>query len=133
MIQGHCECKRVSYKVDCEISDFSHCHCSQCRRLSGAAYASFAGVSKSGFSYLSGELDIHRYASSPSHRRIFCSHCGSNIGVDLDSEPESIYLCMGSMDGTLELPKGYHIYVDSKASWHTIGDDLEQFSEDSEG
>ena len=28
-------------------SDFSHCHCSQCRRLHGAAFASFAGVPRS--------------------------------------------------------------------------------------
>ena len=41
MIQGHCECKRVSYQADCEISDL--CHCSQCRRLHGAVYATFAG------------------------------------------------------------------------------------------
>lgn len=128
MITGHCECGRIKYSAQGPVEDFSHCHCSQCRRLSGAAYASFAGVAKSGFSYLSGESDVQRYASSASHRRFFCGHCGSNIGVDLDDEPDSIYLAMGSLDGTLELPKGYHIYVDSKASWHAIGDDLPQFS-----
>lgn len=130
MINGHCECGRISYTAHGPVEDFSHCHCSQCRRLTGAAYASFAGVRKSGFSFLTGESDIQSYDSSPSHRRLFCPHCGSSIGVDLTSEPESIYLCMGTLDGTLELPQGYHIYVDSKATWHTITDDLEQFSQD---
>jgi hypothetical protein len=127
MINGHCECGRVSYQADGEISDFSHCHCSQCRRLHGAAFASFAGVAKDGFSYLSGESDVKVYQSSPSHDRVFCGTCGSNIMVALDSEPEQLYLCMGTMDGNLALPPGYHIYVGSKASWHDITDDLPQF------
>jgi hypothetical protein len=127
MIKGHCECGRVSYQADAEISDFSHCHCSQCRRLHGAAFASFAGVPKDSFSYLSGAADIKIYQSSPSHDRVFCATCGSNILVALDSEPEQLYLCMGTMDGDLALPPGYHIYVGSKASWHDITDDLPQF------
>jgi hypothetical protein len=132
MIKGHCECGRVSYQADGEISDFSHCHCSQCRRLHGAAFASFAGVPKDGFSYLSGAADIKTYQSSPSHDRVFCGNCGSNILVALHSEPEQLYLCMGTLDGDLALPPGYHIFVGSKASWHEISDDLPQFEANAE-
>lgn len=132
MITGHCECGLIRYAAQGPVEDFSHCHCSQCRRLSGAAYASYAGVSKNGFNFLSGESETHSYASSPSHRRIFCGHCGSNIGVELQTEPDTIYLCMGSVDSAPELPEGYHIYVDSKASWHTITDELRQFPKDSD-
>ena len=53
MINGHCECGRVRFEVDGEIEDYSHCHCSQCRRMHGAAFATFAGVARSGFRYLS--------------------------------------------------------------------------------
>ena len=87
MIQGHCECKRVSYEADCEISDLSHCHCSQCRRLHGAAYATFAGVDTEKFRYLSGEEDIKTYASSHDHDRVFCGNCGSNILVSVEGFP----------------------------------------------
>jgi hypothetical protein len=51
MIHGRCECGRIRYEVDGDIEDFSHCHCSQCRRLHGAAYATFAGVSRDKFRY----------------------------------------------------------------------------------
>ena len=132
MIKGHCECGRVSYEADGEISDFSHCHCSQCRRLHGAAYASFAGVAREDFRYTSGESDVKVYASSPSHERLFCAECGSNILVALESEPDQLYLSMGALDGDLSLPRGYHIYVGSKATWHEITDDLPQFDADSE-
>ena len=127
MITGHCECGKITYQVDGEINDFSHCHCSQCRRLHGAAFATFAGVEKKDFSYLSGENALASYASSPSHQRVFCQNCGSNILVGLTNEPEALYLSMSAIVGNPVCPTGYHIFVGSKAPWHRIDDELEQF------
>ncbi len=129
MIRGHCECKRVSYQADCEISDLSHCHCSQCRRLHGAAYATFAGVEGGKFRYLSGEKDIKTYASSDDHERVFCGNCGSNILVSVDGDPGILYLSMGAVYGNPSHPEAYHIYVGSKAPWHEIIDDCVQHDE----
>lgn len=127
MINGHCECGRVTFEVDGEIEDYSHCHCSQCRRMHGAAFATFAGVARSGFRYVSGESDVTTYASSEALDRIFCSHCGTNILVSPKNEPAAIYLSMGAIEGDPPRPPGYHIYVGSKAPWYEIEDDLPQF------
>ncbi len=129
MIQGHCECKRVSYQVDGEITEFSHCHCSQCRRLHGAAFATYAGVEKDKFRYLSGEEDLRKYASSDDHERVFCGNCGSNILVRLDGYPDYLYLAMGAVDGNPAHPEAYHIFVGSKAPWYEITDDFAQYEE----
>ena len=129
MIEGHCECKRVSFQADCEISNFSHCHCSQCRRLHGAAYATFSGVKTDKFEYLSGEEDIKIYNSSDDHERVFCANCGSNILVKVDGYPDDLYLSMSAIDGNPSLPEAYHIFVGSKAPWHEITDDLPQYDE----
>jgi len=130
VITGHCECGAVSYQADSEITDFSHCHCSMCRRLHGAAFATFAGVTRDGFSYLSGESELRHYASSASHDRVFCGRCGSNILVSLEADPDMLYLAMGTVDGDPPLPPGYHFYVDSKAPWYTILDSLPQYPGD---
>ena len=130
MLRGFCECRRVQFEVDGEINDFSHCHCSQCRRLHGAAYATFAGVARDQFRYVSGEDAIKSYASSESHERIFCGECGSNILVALDDDSENFYLSMSTLEGDPLCPAGYHIYVGSKAAWHEINDDLAQYEED---
>lgn len=63
MVNGYCECRRVSFDVDSDINDFNHCHCSQCRRLHGAAYATFAGVSRASFRYVADQDDSSTYAS----------------------------------------------------------------------
>jgi hypothetical protein len=127
MINGRCECQRVRFQVDGEINDYSHCHCSQCRRLHGAAFASYAGVERTALKYLSGESQISSYASSDSHQRLFCKNCGSNILVSLTEEPDALYLAMGVIDGSPKLPPAYHIYMGSKAPWYEFDNRGEQY------
>lgn len=129
MFKGRCECGNVTFEVDGDITDFSHCHCSQCRRLHGAAYATFAGVKNEDFRYTRSGDSLGSYASSASHKRLFCSNCGSNIGVQLTDEPDMLYLSMGAVDGDPPRPDAYHIFVGSKAPWHTILDTAPQFEE----
>lgn len=33
MIHGHCECGNVEFEISGKNVDYSHCHCSQCRRI----------------------------------------------------------------------------------------------------
>ena len=33
MIKGRRGCGKVGYEVDGDLVDFSHCHCSKCRKL----------------------------------------------------------------------------------------------------
>lgn len=127
MFSGRCECGQIEYRVDGEINDFSHCHCSQCRRLHGAAFGSYAGVERDDFQYLKGESALASYASSATHQRLFCSNCGSNIMVTLTAEPDAFYVAMGTIDGNPSLPPGYHIFVGSKAPWFEITDSLPQY------
>lgn len=127
MITGHCECGRIRFEVDGDITDFSHCHCSQCRRLHGAAYATFAGVERNRFRYLCGESDLRVYASSPRNNRVFCGVCGSTILVDPQDEPDALYLSMSTVEGDPPHPAAYHAYVGSRAPWHEITDDSPQY------
>ena len=128
MIDGNCECGRVRFEADGEIVDFCHCHCSQCRRLHGAAYATFAGVTREQFRYVAGADELSVYASSRHNDRVFCGVCGSAILVESKRYPEYLYLSMSTVRGDPPRPAGYHQYVDSKAPWHVINDDLEQYA-----
>ena len=127
MITGRCECQRITFQVDGEINDYSHCHCSQCRRLHGAAFASYAGVDLASLKYLSGQSELSSYASSDNHRRLFCKNCGSNILVALTEEPDALYLAMGVIDGNPKLPPAYHIFMGSKAPWYEWDNRGEQY------
>ena len=127
MIKGRCECGEVQYEVNAEISDLSYCHCTQCRRLHGAAFAAYGGIPRDRFRYLSGEGDLKRYASSPEIDRVFCGICGSNILADFKPEPEVMFVSMGTMNGNPKCPPAYHQFVASKAPWYEICGDLAQY------
>jgi len=129
VIKGKCECGKVQYEVAAEITEFSHCHCSQCRRLHGAAFASFGQVPRNKFRYESGEPNLKTYASSDEIDRVFCGNCGSNILADYKPEPDVLYVTMGTIDGNPNCPPGYHMFVGSKAPWYLIGDDLPQYDD----
>ena len=124
MVTGRCECGKVQYEVSGNITDFSHCHCSQCRRLHGAAFATFGGVQRGSFRYLKGETSVKVYASSETSDRVFCENCGSNILVDYKPEQDFLYITMGTVDDEPECPAAYHQFVESKAPWYEICDNL---------
>ena len=122
MIQGGCLCGRVSYEADGAISDLSHCHCSMCRKLHGAAFATFAGVARDRFRWSAGDENLGTYASSDKTDRKFCKVCGSQLAVFYKPDPDLVYLTMGTVDGEPDCPPDYHQFSGSKAPWHEITD-----------
>ena len=122
MIQGGCQCGKVNYEADSAISDLSHCHCSMCRKLHGAAFVTFAGVASDTFRWSAGEDVLSTYASSDKIDRVFCSNCGAQLVVFYKPEPDVLYLTMGTVDGSPKCPPDYHQFSGSKAPWHEITD-----------
>jgi hypothetical protein len=129
MFEGACLCGEVRYRVDREIEELSHCHCSMCRQLHGAAFGTYAGEKSAGFHWLSGASKVKSYTSSPGVKRTFCAICGSTLQALFDTSPEMVYLTMGTVQGNPVHPEPFHIFVGSKAPWFTITDDYPQYDE----
>ncbi len=129
MITGKCECGAVQYEVAGEPSEYCHCHCSICRRLHGAAFVSWAGAARKEVTFVSGESSLKRYSFSEKSDSLYCEDCGSRLFVDVKSEPDMLYIAMGTLDGDVTLPPGFHQFVGSKAPWFEITDDLPQHDE----
>lgn len=98
-----------------------------CRRIHGAAFGTYGAVPKENFRWASGVDSVKTYVSSATLDRTFCSNCGSTLQAILMSEPEVIYLTLGTTDGDPECRPDCHIFVGSKAPWHEITDDLRQY------
>ena len=132
MITGGCECGAVKYNVDGELADYSHCHCSICRRLHGAAFVTWGGVSRDEFKYMSGEENLKRYAFTENSDSIFCDICGSRLLVDYKPDADVLYITLGTVEGDVKCPPGSHQFVGSKAPWFEITDDLPQYETESD-
>lgn len=78
MITGGCLCGRVRFEVD-DVIALTHCHCAICRKISGAAFATYAHVAATKFRLVAGENAIAQYELSPGSHRKFCRVCGSAV------------------------------------------------------
>ena len=129
-IHGSCLCKEVEYEIAGSPAQAGHCHCSMCRKWSGSALLTFAGVELRDFRWIRGEDLIARFPSSSGFARVFCGRCGSNLAAwPTDPAAEQIWIMMGTLDGDPGLKPSAHIFVGSKAPWFDIADALPQHPE----
>ena len=119
--QGSCLCSAVRYALLTAPKAVSHCHCSQCRKGHGAAFASYANVPRSALRMLSGSASITSYASSESVLREFCAHCGSTLFWSrTDGEfSDWVSIALGTLDTPFTPPKQQHLHVASSVHWYT--------------
>jgi len=124
MITGRCQCAAVCYEVSGDLVEFSHCHCSICRRIHSAPFVTWGGVLRDEFTVTAGEDNLAVYAFSDRADSVFCKTCSSTVFVDFKTEPDRLYITLGTVDGDIDCPDGFHIFVRNKAPWYEIGDDL---------
>ena len=128
MIKGSCLCGKVEYELAEKGLFINNCHCSQCRKMSGAAFGSFLHINGDYFKWLKGEELIQVYNPSPDIFRAFCKTCGSCIPAILE-EHNHVIVPAGTLDDGPDLEPVVNIFVGSKASWYTITDNLPSYEE----
>jgi len=127
MIEGSCLCGRVRFRLAVRPQFINHCHCSLCRKASGAGFGTFVHADGRQFAWLSGEGAIQAYESSPGNFRPFCRVCGSRVPV-LEDEGREVIIPAGTLDTDPALRPIVHFHVASKAPWSVLADGLPQFA-----
>lgn len=102
-LEGGCLCGRIRYQLSRTPTDVAHCHCSLCRKASGAPVVTWATVPREDVT-LAGEPAWFR--SSPAARRGFCPACGTQLFFALDAEapatrPDAPLPASGEIDVTV--------------------------------
>ena len=67
---GSCLCGGVRYEVNGPLKAMAYCHCVQCRKASGADFATNASVATEDFKLLSGAELLSEFESSPGNFRV---------------------------------------------------------------
>jgi hypothetical protein len=127
MLEGGCLCGGVRFRIDGKLGPAGYCHCKQCQRASGSAFASNAPVRTRYFAFRAGAELVTEYESSPGKYRAFCRRCGSPVYSCRDSEPELRRIRLGTLDGDPGRRPLAHVWVSAKAPWYEIRDALPQF------
>jgi hypothetical protein len=121
---GGCACGAVRYELRGEPFDTGWCHCTTCRRLSGAPACAFSTVRVEDFVLTRGEDRLGTFHSSNFGRRRFCRMCGTQLTIQLDHQPETIDFPIGSLDDPDAVVPAFHIFYASKVAWFETADDL---------
>jgi hypothetical protein len=124
MLTGSCLCRAVRYEVRGRIGPVGNCHCADCRKAQGAAFATNGPVRTTYFTLVSGSEHVAEYESSPGKFRCFCRSCGSPLWSRRDAAPDELRLRLGLLDGDPGRRPLAHVWVAEKAPWHEITDAL---------
>jgi hypothetical protein len=104
-----------------------NCHCSQCRRATGAAFKPFGGIEIEKFKITQGADQLVRYGDGIDYD-LHCGKCGSLIH-SVVRDGAYAHVTYGTLTDAPSLAPAEHIFVGSKAPWFTIADDLPQHLE----
>lgn len=131
-LRGECLCGSVQYMVSDEFEYALNCHCSQCRRATGSAFKSLAGIQRSKLYLKKGNDCLLIYGDEQASHDVHCRQCGSLL-LSVVRSGAYVHLAMGSLLDEPSIKPSMHIFVASKAPWHEITDGLPQHSEFPQG
>ncbi len=123
-IHGGCLCGAVRYEVTGEPYNVTHCHCTDCRRCSGAAFVTWASFRRSEFRFTEGEPRVVSWAG---RLRSFCGACGTPLTFITAPQAEEIDVTVCSFDHPDKVSPAGHTWVDDRLPWIQLTDELPKY------
>ena len=122
-LHGSCLCGGVRFEVTAPFRWANHCHCSRCRKHSGAFGGTQGRVPRDGFRLLAGEELIRVFKPDDGRVKAFCSVCGSSLFGAEWPEGDEVAIRLGSLDADPGIRPQFHTFVASRAPWDDIPND----------
>ena len=94
ILRGGCQCGAVRYEARGQPYHRTVCHCTTCRRTSGAPMVGWFSVAAAGFRFTQGQP--RRFRSSAQALRSFCGDCGTPLTYEYGEK--HIGLTIGALD-----------------------------------
>ena len=124
-IRGSCLCGEVAYEISPPFEMFVNCHCSRCRKSSGAAFTTNAVVAPDAFRWTRGQDQTARFdlPSARSFATAFCRTCGSPL-PHFTRSGRQVIIPGGSFDDDPGVTASLHECWSSRAPWYRHGSDI---------
>lgn len=125
VFEGGCLCGAVRYRATSSPIRGVICHCSMCRRHSGAPALAFVHFRVQDFMWVRGEPA--RYRSSAFAERGFCSTCGSTLSMHEEVLADRVQIAVGSLDQPQRVSIDDHVWTQQRIPWFEVQDRLPRF------
>ncbi len=121
--EGGCVCGAVRYRIEREPIFVHCCHCTDCQRLSGSAFAVNALIESTHVSVVAGAPERTGLATPSGGRRavVRCASCGAMLWAFHPKVGDKIaFVRVGTLDDPAALPPQLHCFTRSKLPWVSI-------------
>jgi len=128
-LRGGCNCGAVRYEIAGPPLAVAACHCTSCRKQSGAPFSVNLIVRASAVT-VTGELSTFEDADTESGvplARQFCPACGTPIRSVPGAAAKLVAVKAGALDAPGAFAPTLHIWTRSALPWVQIPDDLPRF------
>jgi hypothetical protein len=126
-MHGGCFCGFVRYEADGQPFDLTNCHCSICRRCSGAPFLPWFSVTMANFRFTAGQPATIR--SSDHGTRGFCPTCGTQLTFTSTQFPDQIDVTICSLDDPESVRPRDDTRTSSALRWICLDESLPHFPE----
>jgi hypothetical protein len=125
---GGCICGGVRYECAADPIAMGNCHCRDCQRASGSAYAPALLVPASAVS-ITGEVKYYDVTGDSGSivQRGFCPNCGARLFGKAAAAAGIIDIMVGSLDDPSWYRPQADVYTASAQPWDHMNPDLPKF------
>jgi hypothetical protein len=129
LFTGGCICGAVRYECSAEPVMAGNCHCRDCQKAGGGAFASALAVPTAALK-ITGEVKYYDTKGDSGHMvsRGFCPNCGARLFGKPKAMPDLTAILAGSLDDPSWYRPGMDIYTASAQPWAYMNPDLAKFS-----
>ena len=122
---GGCLCGAIQYEATGRPLEVTHCHCKNCRRSTGAAFATGVCFPVEAVTWI--QEEPLSYQSSEGFGRLFCPKCGSSVAQH-DESTGTMWPLVGTLDHPESVTPESHIFTRDQIPWAKLDDGLPRHS-----
>lgn len=126
---GGCACGRIRYACAARPIVQLTCHCLDCQKASGSAFAAVMMVPSDRLT-CTGAVPKHHSVEAASGRtmnREFCGECGAPLFIRKPELPMISFLHVNSLDDPSIFAPDMHFYTSRMQPWERLSDDIPRY------
>ena len=125
--EGRCTCGQIRYRMTSPPMIVHACHCTECQRLSGGAFALNALIEADRVERLAGETEPVPVTGTSGRTQTIhrCPRCKVALWSHYPGGGEKLsFVRVGTLDEPRRLPPQIHIYTSTKLPWLIMPGDV---------
>ena len=128
---GKCLCGEITYEVSGEPVFQGNCHCIDCRKSTGAGFATILFFKEEQVVQLSGKTSSFEYNADSGNRKIkfFCQRCGSFVFGTNSGREGIMTIYVGTLDNANFVKPQFNIYTSRALPYVNINESQNNFEE----